>query len=137
MPRTFTLGPVGLVRGGLKVLREARCFYAEGAPPAFVEIKPPFRRSLRGTQFGNDGMIITWLHRGRRHLQSTYPEDDKTGPRSGVFRTRSPNRPEPMGLHRRRGTEVRTDGLLVDLLASNDGTPIVEVKPVVREVNDA
>jgi tRNA-Thr(GGU) m(6)t(6)A37 methyltransferase TsaA len=132
MPITFTLRPVGRVRSSLKILRDAPCFYTEGAPPAFLEIKPQFRRSLRGIQLGDDLIIVTWLHRGRRHVQSTYPEDDKTSPRSGVFRTRSPNRPNPIGLHRCRVTEVRTDGLLVDALEAIDGTPIVDIKPAIR-----
>ena len=134
---SFTLRPVGRDRNAMPRLRDAPRFYTEGAPPAFLEIRPAFRRSLRGLRAGDHLIVITWLHRGRRYVQTTYPVDDKSRPRTGVFRTRSPDRPNPIGLHRCTVLEVREDGLRIDAIEAIDGTPIVDIKPVVPEADDS
>lgn len=86
---------------------------------------------------GSELIVITWLHRARRDVLTTYPEDDRSRPRRGVFLTRSPDRPNPLGLHRCRVVEVRENGLRLDALEAIDGTPVVDLKPVVHEADDA
>ena len=133
----MALTPIGVVRSTLRSVRSAPNFYTEGAPAAFLEIRPEYRRGLRRIVPGDEIIVITWLHRARRTGLTTIPEDDRRRPRTGVFRTRSPNRPNPLGLHRCTILEVRVDGLAVGALEAIDGTPIVDLKPVVAEADDA
>jgi len=131
------LRPVGFVRSSLRTRRDAPRFYTEGAPEAFLEIKPEYRRSLLRIVPGDALIVITWLHLAHRGVQTTFPEDDHSRPRTGVFRTRSPDRPNPLGLHRCKVLEVRRNGLRIDAIEAIDGTPVVDIKCVVREANDS
>ena len=137
MTRVGPLRVIGTVRSPLKSKREAPNFYTEGAPSALLELKPRFLRGLLRASPGDELIVITWLHRARRGSLTTYPEDDRRHRRTGVFLTRSPDRPNPIGLHRCRILQVRQDGVLIDAIEAIDGTPILDIKPVVREANDS
>jgi tRNA-Thr(GGU) m(6)t(6)A37 methyltransferase TsaA len=105
----------------------------EGAPPATLVFEPGVREALRSLRVGDDVVLLTWLDRASRDVLSVHPRGDLSRPEEGVFSTRSPDRPNPIGLHRVRITSV--DGLRVgvDHLEAIDGTPIVDVKPVLSE----
>ncbi len=104
----------------------------EGAPDAWIVFEEDVREAARDLAAGDDVLILTWLHEADRAVQSVYPRDDRTVPERGVFSTRSPDRPNPIGLHRAEVVEV--DGLRVRVrpLEAIDGTPVVDVKPVLR-----
>ena len=102
----------------------------EGAPDAWLVFEPAVRDALDGIGAGDDILVLTWLDRARRDVLRVHPRGDLSRPEQGVFATRSPDRPNPIGLHRVRVLAV--DGLRVRVsdLEAVDGTPIVDVKPV-------
>jgi tRNA-Thr(GGU) m(6)t(6)A37 methyltransferase TsaA len=133
----YELVPIGFVRSSLRRRLDAPRFYTENAPDAFLEILPKYRPGLRRIRVGDELIVITWLHRARRTTLRTYPEDDHRHPLTGVFRTRSPDRPNPIGLHRCRVKEVSRTGIRVGPVEAIDGTPVVDLKPVVPEADDS
>lgn len=95
-------------------------------------IRPAVREGIRDITVGADLLVLTWLHRSRRDELSTVPGDDPGGPERGVFSTRSPARPNPIGLHRVSVLAVERDRLRVYPLEAIDGTPVIDIKPVIR-----
>jgi tRNA-Thr(GGU) m(6)t(6)A37 methyltransferase TsaA len=104
----------------------------EGAPDAWILFEDDVREASRDLVAGDDVLVLTWLHEADREVRSVHPRDDRTLPERGVFSTRSPDRPNPIGLHRVEVVEV--DGLRIRVrpLEAIDGTPVVDVKPVLR-----
>lgn len=103
---------------------------ADGAPDAWLVFEPGYAEGLRDLAPGTEAVLLTWFDRARRDVLATRPRDDPANPELGVFSTRSPDRPNPIGLHRVR---IRArDGLRLRVgpLEALDGTPIVDVKPV-------
>src|ERR1051326_3776319 len=96
----FTLRPIGRIRSTIRTPDEAPKQGAEGAPDAWLELEPTFARALRGVVPGDDAIVITWLHRADREVLEVHPRGDARNPLTGVFATRSPPRPNPLGLHR-------------------------------------
>jgi tRNA-Thr(GGU) m(6)t(6)A37 methyltransferase TsaA len=126
---TYSVRPIGVVRSSLRSLRNAPKQAFEGAPEAVLEIDPFFAPALHGVAPGNDLILLTWLHRADRSVLETHPRDDPTAPLTGVFATRSSDRPNPVGLH--RVTVVALEGptlLRVAAPEAIDGTPIVDLK---------
>jgi tRNA-Thr(GGU) m(6)t(6)A37 methyltransferase TsaA len=109
----------------------------EGAPDAWLEIAPHVIEALHGVAVGDEIVLMTWLDRARRDVLKVYPRDDERRPLTGVFATRSPDRPNPIGLHRVTILEIVDGRLKVGPLEAIDGTPIVDIKPVLGEVEDA
>jgi tRNA-Thr(GGU) m(6)t(6)A37 methyltransferase TsaA len=106
----------------------------EGAPEATIVFEAGFRPALEGVAAGDELLVLTWLDRASRDVLRVHPRDDTTRPQLGVFATRSPDRPNPLGLHRVTvlaidGTRMRVSGL-----EALDGTPVVDVKPVLGGV---
>ena len=95
-------------------------------------INPDACEGIRDLSVGSDSFVLTWLHRARRDELATVPGDDPTGPERGVFSTRSPARPNPIGLHRVSILAVENNRVRVHPLEAVDGTPILDVKPVIR-----
>jgi tRNA-Thr(GGU) m(6)t(6)A37 methyltransferase TsaA len=124
------LTPVGTVRSELRSLAEAPRQGPEGAPDAWLEIEPAFATALRGLAAGDDVVVVTWLDRADRSVLETHPRNDPANPLTGVFATRSPDRPNPLGLHRVTIRQVSGSRLRVGPLEALDGTPVVDVKPV-------
>lgn len=85
---------------------------------------------------GDELIVITWLHQARRDVLRVHPQGERTHPLTGVFLTRSPDRPNPLGLHRVPVLEVRPDGLRIGPIEAIDGTPVVDIKCVVDEADD-
>ena len=108
----------------------------EGAPDAWLVFEPAVAAGLEGIAPGDEVLVLTWLDRARRDVLRVHPRGDLANPEQGVFNTRSPDRPNPIGLH--RVTVVATDGarLRVSDLEALDGTPIVDLKPVLRSVEE-
>jgi tRNA-Thr(GGU) m(6)t(6)A37 methyltransferase TsaA len=126
----IVLRPVGWVESPLRSRDEAPLQGDEGAPDAWVVFDPAVRGALDGLQAGSDMLVITWLHHADRTVLVVHPRDDQSRPATGVFNTRSSDRPNPLGLH--RVPVLSIDGLRVQVgnLEAIDGTPVVDVKPV-------
>ncbi|MBL0743937.1 tRNA (N6-threonylcarbamoyladenosine(37)-N6)-methyltransferase TrmO [Chryseolinea lacunae] len=122
--------PIGVIHSSLKSLDDCPLQGNEGAPEALVEIHAPYAEALQGVQAGNKILVITWLHAADRSVLKCYPRNETTAPYVGVFATRSPDRPNPLGLHPVKVMEV-LDGnqLRVHPLEALDGTPVVDIKP--------
>jgi tRNA-Thr(GGU) m(6)t(6)A37 methyltransferase TsaA len=108
----------------------------EGAPAAWLVFEPSVADALDGIAPGDELLVLTWLDRAARDVLRVRPRSDPGRAERGVFATRSPDRPNPIGLH--RVTVVAVDGLRlrVDALEALDGTPIVDVKPLLRTVGE-
>lgn len=136
MADTYELHPIGVVRSPLQSPREAPRQAHEGAPPARLEILPEFRDALDGLAAGDDVVVLTWLHQASRDVHHVHPRGDLGLPLTGVFATRSPGRPNPIGLHRVTVTAIDGGTLELGALEAVDGTPVVDIKPVMRESID-
>jgi len=135
---TYSLLPVGVVRSRLTARHDAPKQGFEGAPEAWVEIDPAFVNALDGITPGQEVILLTWLHQGRRDVLKVHPRDDPEKPLTGVFATRSPDRPNPIGLHRVRVLEIAASvRVRVAPLEAVDGTPVIDVKPVLSAPSDA
>jgi tRNA-Thr(GGU) m(6)t(6)A37 methyltransferase TsaA len=127
----FTLTPVGYVSSPLRTRAEAPKQGHEGAPAAWLVFEPAFAEALTELDVGQDILVLTWLDRGDRNTLRVHPRDDTSAPMRGVFSTRSQDRPNPVGIHRVRIIAVeRPLRFSVLDLEAFDGTPIIDVKPV-------
>jgi tRNA-Thr(GGU) m(6)t(6)A37 methyltransferase TsaA len=133
---TFVVQPIGYVESPLIDAATAPKQGDEGAPEAWLVFEPAVSEGLRDLRAGDDMLVLTWLDRARRDVLAVHPRDDPASPERGVFSTRSADRPNPIGLH--RVTIVGVDGLRfrVERLEALDGTPILDVKPVLGRVGD-
>ena len=130
------LSPVGRVSSPLRDRTEAPRQGDEGAPEAWLVFEPGMAEALHDLRTGTEVLVLTWLDRARRDVLSVHPRDDLSRPLTGVFATRSADRPNPIGLHRVAITAI--DGLRVRVrnLEALDGTPIVDVKPVLGPADE-
>lgn len=103
---------------------------SEGAPDAWLELRPWAADGLRGVAEGDALLVLTWLHQARRDVLQVHPRDDARRPLTGVFATRSPDRPNPIGLHPVTVREIAGRRLRIGPIEAIDGTPVVDVKPV-------
>jgi tRNA-Thr(GGU) m(6)t(6)A37 methyltransferase TsaA len=126
----YQVVPIGWVESPLKDRAQAPRQGDEGAPAAWLVFEPEVAEGLRDIAAGTEIIVLTWLDRAARDVLVTRPRDDPARPVTGVFSTRSPDRPNPIGLHRVQ--VVATDGrrILVRPLEALDQTPILDVKPV-------
>jgi tRNA-Thr(GGU) m(6)t(6)A37 methyltransferase TsaA len=124
------LEPIGTVVSPLTDLGDAPKQGDEGAPDAWIEFEPPAVEGLRGIEPGQDVLVLTWLDRARRDVLAVHPRSDPSRPLQGVFSTRSPDRPNPIGLHRVTVLAIEDARLRVGPLEALDGTPVIDVKPV-------
>jgi tRNA-Thr(GGU) m(6)t(6)A37 methyltransferase TsaA len=132
MADPFLLEPVGVVRSTLRDREAAPRQGSEGAPDAVISLEPSFADAIQGIAAGDELVVLTWLHEARRDVLQVHPRDDESRPLTGVFATRSSDRPNPIGLH--RVTVLGLDGLelRVGPLEAIDGTPVLDLKPVLR-----
>jgi tRNA-Thr(GGU) m(6)t(6)A37 methyltransferase TsaA len=133
----YSLNPVGFVRSPLETRRDAPKQGREGAPDAWVEVLADVAEGLQGVAAGQEIILITWLHQSSRDVLKVHPRGHKELPLTGVFTTRAPDRPNPLGLHRVKVLEVAGRRLKVGPLEAIDGTPVVDIKPVLPESADS
>jgi tRNA-Thr(GGU) m(6)t(6)A37 methyltransferase TsaA len=134
----YVVRPIGVVRSALRAPADAPNQAFEGAPEALLEIDPAVADGLQRIQPGDELILLTWLHLADRDVLLTHPTGNPDIPLTGVFRTRSPDRPNPIGVH--RVTVNAVDGgtrIHVAALEAIDGTPIVDLKIVMRESPEA
>lgn len=127
---SYRVVPIGWVQSALTVLEDAPN-QREGAPRAWIRFDEHLADGARDLRVGDEIVVLTWLHLSPRDELSTHPEDDLSQPLTGVFSTCSPNRPNPMGLHRARIVARHALGIEVDALEAIDGTPVVDIKPAI------
>jgi tRNA-Thr(GGU) m(6)t(6)A37 methyltransferase TsaA len=130
------LRPIGHIRSTLKGLHSAPRQGSEGAPDAWLEVDGAFARALSGIAKGDEVIVITWLHRANRQILEVHPRGDPAIPLAGVFATRSPARPNPLGLHRVTVRELEGTRLRIGPIEAIDGTPVVDIKPVLADCSD-
>ena len=129
-PSPARLRPVGVIRSELRTRGQAPRQGREGAPDAWLEIHSWAQRGLGGLAPGDEVLVLTWFHRSRRDVLRVRPRSDKRIPLAGVFATRSPDRPNPLGLHRVTIRAIEGNRLRVGPIEAIDGTPVVDIKPV-------
>lgn len=133
---SFEVLPIGRVESSLVDRAMAPRQGDEGAPDAWIVFDPGVREAMGDLTPGTDILVLTWLHQARRDVLVVHPRGDTSRPLEGVFTTRSPDRPNPIGLH--RVTVLAVDGLRarVSGIEAVDGTPVVDVKPVLDPTAD-
>jgi len=127
---THKLEPIGWVESSLTDAASAPRQADEGAPGAWLQFEAQVLEGLRNIRPGDEVLLLTWLDRARRHILTVHPRGDESRPAEGVFSTRSPHRPNPIGLHEVTVTAVDGARLQVRGLEALDGTPIIDIKPV-------
>jgi len=127
---------IGTVESPLKDRASAPKQGDEGAPEAWLVFEEELEEALDGIETGDDVLLLTWFDRASRDVLRVHPRSDRSRPEQGVFATRSPDRPNPIGLH--RVTVLERDGLRLRVsgLEALDGTPLVDVKPVIGGVDE-
>ena len=128
----YTLRPIGVIRSGLTERGAAPRQGDEGAPEAVIEYDRAVATGFADLAPGADVIVLTWLHRADRDVLRVRPRDDPRNPETGVFSTRSPDRPNPVGLHLATVTAVGPERITVRPMEAIDGTPVIDVKPVLR-----
>ena len=123
---------IGVIASELTSLADAPMQGAEGAPDAWLEVDAAFADALHGIEAGDELLVITWFHRADRAVLQTRPRSDPRNPLTGVFATRSPDRPNPLGLHPVTVRAVDGRRLRVGPIEAIDGTPVVDIKPVLK-----
>ena len=125
-----TLRPIGTIRSVLKSRAECPKQGSEGAPAAWLELKKRYADALDGLSVGDHVVLLTWLHQARRQVQRVHPRGNTRTRLTGVFATRSPDRPNPIGLHEVKIIEMDGTRLRLQPLEVVDRTPVVDIKPV-------
>lgn len=133
----YTLRPVGVIRSELTRREAAPRQGYEGASDAWIEIDVPYHDALRGIAAGDTLIILTWFHQSARDVLLTHPRNEVTNPLTGVFATRSPDRPNPIGLHRVTVREIDGLRLKVGPIEAIDGTPVIDIKVALDKVADS
>jgi tRNA-Thr(GGU) m(6)t(6)A37 methyltransferase TsaA len=124
------LAPIGRVESPLTDSATTPKQGDEGAPDAWLVLEAGPTKGLDGVEAGDEIIVLTWLDRARRDVLSVHPRGDLARPPQGVFSTRSPDRPNPIGLHRVEVAEIDGNRLRVHGLEALDGTPILDLKPL-------
>ncbi len=134
---SYTVEPIGVIHSELTSCEAAPHQGNEGAPDAWLEVDATTAEGLEGLATGNEIILITWFHRARRDILKVHPRGDKNRPLTGVFSTRSPDRPNPLGLHRVKVLEVTGNKVKVGPIEAIDGTPVIDIKPVLPRSADS
>jgi tRNA-Thr(GGU) m(6)t(6)A37 methyltransferase TsaA len=134
--RSAKLRPIGVIRSTIKTRQEAPKQGHEGAPDAWLEFHSFALDALDGCAPGDELLILTWLHQANRQVLKVRPRSDPTRRLTGVFATRSPDRPNPIGLHRVTVRKVERNRLRIGPIEAIDGTPVLDVKPALASASD-
>jgi tRNA-Thr(GGU) m(6)t(6)A37 methyltransferase TsaA len=128
----FEVRPIGEVESPLTDPASTPKQGDEGAPDAWLVLDPAVLEGLQGIRPGDQVILLTWLDRARRDVLRVHPRDDVANPLQGVFNTRSADRPNPIGLHQVEIASIDGRRIRVRNLEAVDGTPVVDIKPVLR-----
>jgi tRNA-Thr(GGU) m(6)t(6)A37 methyltransferase TsaA len=128
--------PIGTVESPLTDLASAPKQGDEGAPDCWLVLRPEVAEGLDGIRPGDELIVLTWLDRARRDVLRVHPRGDLTRPPQGVFNTRSPDRPNPIGLHTVEVVAIDGPRVRVRNLEALDGTPLLDLKPVLRGIGE-
>ena len=131
---SLELRPIGVIRSKLKARSKAPKQGSEGAPNAWVEVYRFAAPALDGLAVGDEIIILTWFHQADRETFKVHPRSDPKRRLSGVFATRSPDRPNPIGLHPVTVRRIGEYRLQVGPMEAIDGTPVIDIKPVLCEI---
>jgi len=126
---SYDVTAIGTVESMLTDRADAPRQGDEGAPDAWIVVEPAYAPALEGIAIGDRLVIVTWLHLGQRDVLQTHPRSDTTRPEQGVFSTRSPDRPNPIGLHPVEVLAMEGTRLRVGPLEAIAGTPVIDIKP--------
>jgi tRNA-Thr(GGU) m(6)t(6)A37 methyltransferase TsaA len=126
----FPVTVVGVIESPILTLERAPTQGSDGAPDAWLAVDAAFARGLRGISVGDEIIVVTWLHRACRDVLEVHPRGKSASAVAGVFATRSPHRPNPLGLHRVTVREISGSRLRIGPIEAIDGTPVIDVKAV-------
>ena len=126
----YIVHPIGRVESPLVDRKAAPKQGDEGAPDASLLFQPDVEEGLSDLRVGDQVIVLTWLHLAQRDVLAVHPRDDPARPMEGVFSTRSPDRPNPIGLHPVTILSIDGTRMLVRGMEAVDGTPILDIKPV-------
>jgi len=132
MTMNIRLRPIGTIRSPLKSRKNAPRQGSEGAPDAWLEIRRWALPALHRLAVGDEVFVITWFHQARRDVMQVRPRSDPRNPITGVFATRSPDRPNPLGLHPVVVRAIDKSRVRIGPIEAIDGTPVVDIKPVLK-----
>jgi tRNA-Thr(GGU) m(6)t(6)A37 methyltransferase TsaA len=132
----YTIEPIGVIRSELMSLDDAPLQGDEGNYEAWLDLTRLAQKGLHGITIGDKLLILTWLHLASRDVLQLHPRGDANRPLTGVFATRSPDRPNPIGLHNVTVLEVSGQSLRVAPLEAINGTPIIDIKPVLTALDE-
>lgn len=124
------LKPIGIIRSVLKERSKAPKQGSEGAPDAWIEVRHSMTQAVDGLAVGDEIIVLTWFHRAHRDVLKVHPRSDPNRRLTGVFATRSPDRPNPIGLHEVTVRKVAKKRLRVGPIEAIDGTPVIDIKPI-------
>ena len=127
------LRPIGVIRSKIKERSKAPKQGSEGAPDAWLEVLPSAAPAIDGLTVGDEIIVLTWLHRAHRDVLKVHPRSDPSRRLTGVFATRSPDRPNPIGLHQVTVRKISRQRLRIGPIEAIDGTPVIDIKPVLCE----
>ena len=131
---SLELRPIGVIRSKLKERSQAPKQGSEGAPDVWVEVHPFAAQALDGVAVGDELIVLTWLHRAHRNTLKVRPRSDPKRRLTGVFATRSPDRPNPIGLHQVTVRRIERNRVRIGPIEAIDGTPVIDIKPVLCEI---
>jgi tRNA-Thr(GGU) m(6)t(6)A37 methyltransferase TsaA len=127
----YELHPIGFVESSLTNREDAPSQGDEGTPDAWIAINKNVTEGLDSIQIGKEIIVLTWFHQSKRDVLKLHPRWDKKNPLTGVFATRSPDRPNPIGLHHVTVLEIEGNRIKVSDLEAINGTPVIDIKPVI------
>lgn len=131
----YAFEPIGVVHSELTNMADAPRQGDEGGYEAWLELTPQVAPGVAGIRVGDSLIILTWLHQAQRDVLQVHPRGRLERPLTGVFATRSPDRPNPIGLHQVSVLQMERQHLKVAPIEAVDGTPIIDIKPVLTEIN--
>ena len=134
---SLELRPIGVIRSKIKERSKAPKQGSEGAPDVWLELHPFARPALDGVAVGDELIVLTWLHQALRDTLKVHPRSDPKRRLTGVFATRSPDRPNPVGLHQVTVRRIAKNRVRIGPIEAIDGTPVIDVKPVLCEIQKA
>jgi tRNA-Thr(GGU) m(6)t(6)A37 methyltransferase TsaA len=132
----FTVRPIGRVQSLLVSTADAPRQGDEGAPDAYLVLDPEVQAGLDGIAVGDEIIVLSWLHEADRTVLRVHPRGDLSRPEAGVFSTRAPSRPNPIGLHRARVLDIAGVLVHVSALEAIDGTPVIDLKPTLSSIEE-